>query len=272
MVAQISKEKGFDQSKALEHAADRLRLYFAYQEEHQNNPESQDLKDFLTLQGAVRVWLRDTFEPATSPSKIPGALVLDTLKKVQAQGRPFGPRLHGICQVIVRPKAATPVEDARQVPGFEKVARSLILDMDQQLRNAAPELLNSERCELFDTLTELIAAKRPPDIQFKRESLLLDLSLDRWDQDFVHQVAPTQTPTLLAPFMTRFGLHLVYVSKIFPAHLPADKNGEVSAKNQKQREKEMRERMVVRWRSDQMKELLQELRKSELIEWEQARP
>lgn len=268
VVRQISRQRGISQAKALDHAADTLRLYFAYQEDLKTGPDFPQLEKFLTLQTAVRVWLESNFEPEHDASHIPRSKVKSTLEKVSKQGRPFGPEMHGLCQVIVRPANASPQDDARLEPGFQEAALSVLADMEQGLRLAQPELLNSERCKLFDQLTELIAAEHPEQLQLKRESLLLDLSSKSWDEDFVAKVAAAEGPGLLDPFMTRFGLHLVYVSKIFPAHLEADHQGKVSPKVNAQREQEMRSLMLERWRSEQLKELLEELRKRELIEWE----
>lgn len=258
VVQQIAKERSVDQARALELAADTLRLYFAYQEEVRAAGEDQDLIAFLKTQGAVRVWLRDRFEPETAATKIPNKRVNAALEKVASQPRPFGPKLHGLCQVIVVPASAEPDTDARQIPGFEASARQVIADMDKNLNLALPDLKNSERCELFDQLTELIAAKRPPELKLKREALRLDLSSTQWDQDFVAQIAPQNSPTMLPPFMTKFGLHLVYLAKIFPANHPETKA---------QREQQIRALMEPQWRSDQMEALLEKLRKSELIEW-----
>lgn len=269
VVQDIAQRQGLNPDQALAKAADTLRLYLAYLEDQHIESPSPELKRFLTLQGAVRVWLNDNFEPQTEADKIPTELVKATLDKVASQGRPFGPQLHGLCQVIVTPADAAPSDDARQRAQFESTARQLIADMEEGLQRALPELLASERCDLFDQLTELIAAKRPENIRLKRESLLLDLSSSNWDQDFVDKVAPLQEPALLAPFMTKFGLHLVYVSKVFPAHLAADKEGAVSPATQAERDREMRSLMLDRWRSDQMKALLEKLRKRELIEWVQ---
>lgn len=267
VVEQIAKARGIDQDRALQHAADTLRLYFAYQEHNHNDPQLTDRETFLTTQAAVRLWIKEIFEPQTDDNKIPEKEVAAALTKVATQNHPFGPKLHGLCQVIVVPADPQPATDARQIPGFEASARAVIADMDKNLRRALPELRNSERCERFDALTELISATRPNNIKLKREAMRIDLSSERWDKDFVAQVSPFDEPTLIPAFMTKFGLHLVYLAKIFPAHLPADAKGELSARTTAQRDRAMRALMSERWRSNQMQSLLQELRKSELIEW-----
>lgn len=270
VVAQIASQRGLSEAQALEHASDTIRLYLAYRETHKNEQHNQALLQFLTLQGAVQTWLVSTFEPSTLPSKIPGDEVQAILEKLATKNRPFGPRLHGLCQIIVQPKDLKPKDDARLIASFEPRARALIADLNEQLQRALPELKDSKRCELFDKLTNLIASERPADIQFKREALRLDLSLDHWDQDFVDKVAGSSSPELLPPFMTKFGLHLVYVSKVFPAHLEAQEDGQISPAVAAKRETEVRSDMLERWRSNTLKALLQELRKSVLIEWAQT--
>lgn len=267
VVARIAKQKGLDQERALEHAADILRLYLAYQEQETPESHTEELEQFLRLQGAVRVWLQDSFEANHVPDLIPQSSVSKTLKQAEQKNRPFGPKLHGLCQIIVRPKDAEANPDARAIPDFERVARKLVADTETNLQRALPELEGSERCKLFDQLTELIAAKRPPKLVLKRESLLIDLSSQQWDQIFVNRVAPATKAQLLPPFMTRFGLHLVYVSQVLAPHLPANDDGSIRPATKIEREKEMRELMLDRWRSKELKTLLESLRKRELIEW-----
>lgn len=269
VVRDIAKRQGIDQEQALSLAADTLRLYLSYQEQPSADEHRQDTERFLTLQGAVRVWLQDSFEPEHGPAQIPSDTVKETLEKVARKGRPFGPKLHGLCQIIVRPKDAQAQDDARSIPGFESEARKLIADMDKNLRRALPELKAADRCKGFDQLTDLIAVDRPQNIVLKREALLLDLKSKSWDSDFVEKVRVADEPQLLPAFMTKFGLHLVFVSQVLPAHLAAQSDGSIDPQTQREREQEMRDLMLLGWQSKQMKALLETLRKRELIEWTQ---
>lgn len=272
VVKQIAQDRGLDSQKALEAAADTLRLYIAYRDNPNAPQPSAGQERFLRTQKAVRLWLTEDFEAQHTANTVPASMLKEALERAAKGAEPFRPRLHGLCQIIVRPKSDGSKKDPRSIPGFEAQARETIAALRNAMQLAELDLKKGTNCTLFDSWANAFAPAPSPELAFKKEALVLDLSQDQWDQDFVAQVSPVQEPTLLEPFMTQFGLHLVYVARVFKAHLPAKADGSLSADVQRQREAYMRDWLVETWRKRALKELLENLAKTQVIRWQGAPP
>lgn len=272
VVAQIAQEHSLSQKQALALAADTLRLYFAYQERASAPALSPDLKHFLETQRAVRIWLQERFEPAHTAETVPKGMIETALAKSKGQAEPFRPRLHGICQVIVKPDPESSEQDARTISGFETKARKTLAPLYAAVQSAVSDLKKIDNCTLFESMVAVMSDKVPAGLHVNRETMILDLSQPQWDADFVAKVQPLKGPGFVAPFMTRFGLHLVYVARLFPAHLPAQADGSVSPSTKKKRVAFLRKKLVLPWRKKALATLLEDLRKNVPIRWEGRLP
>lgn len=270
VVEEIATRKGVPQQEALELAADTLRLYFAHQESPTAKPLPEALVHLLKNQSATRLWLRHDFQATYDAHNVPRTMLDPQLEAASKRGDPFRPKLHRICQVVVRPRDSK-TQDAREIPNFARDATQRIEPLHQALERALADLKQADDCKLFTSMAQGLTKDPPPGLTFKPETMVIDLTSPSWDRDFTDQVSPVQGPTLLPPFMTRFGLHLVYVPRVFEEHLAARKDGTIAPDIQEKREAHMRNVLAGRWRNQAFTKLLEDLRNQGTISWESPR-
>lgn len=273
VVDDIVARKHISRDEAIEFAADQLRLSLAYREEHQSEGSAfrlePEIERYLKQKKRVRLWLKEKFETSHRAQEIPRSVVDKNLEDPKIRNQHFHPRLHGYCQVVVvwkdsdknnkeKKDAASP-----RPPDFETRARALVAPFWRALQQNRPEMQTAENCDRFDRLAKFIDRKREPDFEIRVERSLLDLSHPRWDEDFRRAVSPVETPQLLPPFMTQFGLHVVEVLEVMPARLPD--NSLPATKLRRERERWLRQEMAPAYLRSAMGELLERLRKEKYL-------
>lgn len=267
VVNALAEQEKLTPDKALLRAADLARLALAYRQSPLAQNPDPERSSFLRSRTAVRIWLREVFEAEHGPSTVPDPMVEEALEASKQRADHFRPTLHAICQLVVRPSQEG---DPRQDPGFEARARRATAAFEGALQGSLPELASQEQCAHFQALAERLAKDSDPSLEFKTETLLIDLSQPTWDEDFVRMVRPMQQNALVPAFMTRFGLHLVYLTRIYKAHLPPESDGTLSARTRSLRAQELRSILVEPWRKRALQEELQRLRNEASIRWLQS--
>lgn len=264
VVDELASREKLNPEQALERAADLARLALAYRQSSQAQDPSPQRASFLRKRKAVRIWLNEVFEPKHGKDSVPKKMIEQAQEHNKRRADHFRPRLHAICQLVVRPIQEG---DARQDPQFEPQARRAISAFEQALKAAQPELATQKQCAHFQALAGRLAKDSDPSLKFKVEVLLIDLSKPTWDKDFVRVVQSQPHAGLIPAFMTRFGLHLVYLTRVYKAHLAPEPDGSLSERTRSLRAEELRGILLDKWRAQALQEELQRMRDGQSVRW-----
>lgn len=271
VIDDIVATQKLSRDEAIELAADQLRLSIAYRQEH-SNPNApfaleEQVSRYLKQKKRVRLWLKEKFEPSHRAEDIPASVLNKNLDDPKVRRQHFFPRLHGYCQVVVvwksESKEGSPAPKTTLPQDFQARARHLVAPFVRALERNEAELKAAQSCDRFDRLAKFIDRKKEPQFEIRVERALLDLSQENWDQDFRRAVSPAQSHERLEPFMTQFGLHVVYVLEVMPARLPDDS---LPARQLRQKREEwLRKKMAPAYRRSAMGERLEALRKEKYL-------
>jgi hypothetical protein len=169
------------------------------------------------------------------------------------------------CQVVVlaRGKGATPPEDPAARAKWDARALELLAPLERTVRANWPALRDDDDCTAFFTITHHVTATgREEGYKFKAERFR-PAATDPLDPVFMEHLTSQEEPGVLAPFSTRFGVHLVVVPEIIEPHL--EEGSLPPAELAAARAREAREGLHPSWRASAFEAALERMREDRVV-------
>ena len=261
LIDMIADRDGLSPQEARKLARQTLHLAKAYLDRQHDSAMIDSIRvRHLVRNARVQSWLRENFEATHRPVDIPHRVIQKNLDDPHTKLRNFHPKLHFICQAILSPTKEN--EELAMNEQWQKSALEFINPLWKQLSSNQSELMQDTHCKLFKHVVGLSSrTSNGHHRAIRSESFVIDLLVkDRWAQEFVDHVAPVNSPTLIPPFFSKFGLHIVVVPKVLESHL-ADESLPAEELEQLRLE-HLREKIHPAWLRDEFSKQLIELRKS----------
>lgn len=274
VVEHLAAREGLSDAEALARGLDQLRWLAARRAEHPDDL-APARRQHLERAAMVRLWLREVFEPAHTAANIPARVVAQNLADPTVTARLFHPELWFICQALIVPSEIGQDGRASQPPGEGEAAERWRADAERafaplvaRVAAVADELVDNPDCSL---LGRIVAASER---SFETASGGLTIRVEQFafapsevrnsfDGAWLEQVTARPDPRLIGPFPTRFGLHLVVLTKVDPAALP---DGSLPpAQLAAAREAALREVITPSWRADRLQQILTEARDRRVV-------
>lgn len=284
VVDMLMQRDGLDEDAALDQAMVTARLVAARRAElatRDQPPEHPDdldpaRRNQLERAALVRVWLDDVFEPEHQADDIPRAIVAQNMADPALSRRLFHPELYVVCQALLVPAAldennrnVQPPSDPEAAQRWRAAAEAAFAPFVARVRQLEPDLLATEDCSLLgrqvgasERTFELTENLGPVTMRFERFGFAPSL-VDDFDAEWVATVTAVRERSIIGPFPTRFGLHLVVIGSIEPAQLadgslPADELARA-------REAALRDEIQPQWQTDQLRQILAEQRDRRIV-------
>lgn len=300
VVEMLMARDGLDAQQAEARALWTLRLVaarraeLAAREQPPTHPDDLDpiRREQLERAALVRLWLDETFEPAHEAEDIPKRIIEQNLADPSLSRRLFHPELYFVCQALLVPAAESggrnvePPSEGDAAQQWRTAAQQAFAPFVERVRSIAPDLLATDDCSLLGRLvgsseralsiTQLPAQNTDPNtdvgavtIRFEQFAFAPS-EAQSFDPGWVAEVtagveaSPGQSGrSIIGPFATRFGLHLVIVGRIEPARLA---DGSLPpAELQAAREQVLRSEIEQAWRTDQLQQTLAEIRDRRVV-------
>jgi hypothetical protein len=294
VVDEIAMRESLTDEQARARAIELLRWVAARRAELAEHPEPPLHPDDLDPARArqleraamVRLWLRERFEPSHRPSDIPDSVVAKNMADPSLFRRFFHPEVWLVCQVLIVPAAKredgrneSPPSEGEPAARWRTRAEQAIAPFAARASRLESDLLATGDCSLLARLAqtsrrEFPAAEAKPDDPppgLEDGPLLLRYeqfgfapsAADSLDASWVATVTAEPRPRLIGPFISPFGVHLVLVAAINPAHL--EDGALPPAELEQAREAEMRDQMFESWRAEQLQVELQRARDDRVV-------
>ena len=274
--------RDLDEATARDHALARLRLAaarraeLAASEQPPTNPDDLDpaRRERLERAAMVRLWLDEVFEPQHEAADIPQRIIDENMATPSLHGRMFHPELLFVCQALIVPadkddggRHVEPPSEGDAALAWRAAADEAFSSLARRVEQLEADLLADEECTLLGRLVGV--SKRT----FETDAGALTIRFERFgfapsepetfDPTWVEAVGAGRDPRIVGPFATRFGLHLVVVSKTIEAQLP-DGSLEAAALREA-RENVMREEIEQGWRAGELQQTLAEIRDRRVV-------
>lgn len=283
VVEMIMARDGVDEQEARARAVKTLRLVaarraeLAAREQPPTYPDELDpvRREQLRRAALVRLWLDEVYEPTHEARDIPQRVIDQNMADPSITRRLFHPELVFVCQALLVPservdgRHVEPPSEGEAAQQWRDAAQQAFAPFVERLNHVAPDVLASEDCSLLGRLvggSEREFQTPAGAISMRFEQFAFAPSeAENLDAEWVAAVtAPSQTERrIIGPFPTRFGLHLVVVTKIEPARLA---NGSLPpAELQAAREEALRVEIEQAWRADQLQQTLAEVRDRRVV-------
>lgn len=282
VVEQLAAEAQLSEAEARERALDRLRWVAARRAElaeRQTPPEHPDdldpaRREQLERAALVRLWLREVFEPAHSAATIPARVVAQNMNDPSLTRRLFHPELWFVCQALIVPaetgddgRNLQPPEHGEAAARWQADAGQAFAPLVARLEAVAADLVDDTDCALLGRIMGLSART------FETPSGVLTIRFERFafapseatsfDRTWLEHVTAGAEPRLIGPFATRFGLHLVVLTRVDPASL---QDGSLPPQQlAAAREARLREEIELAWRADQLQRTIAEARDRRVV-------
>jgi hypothetical protein len=294
VVDELAERESLSDEQARARATDVLRLVSARRAELAEHPEPPEHPDDLDPARArqleraamVRLWLRERFEATHRASDVPDSLIAKNMADPSVFRRFFHPEIWLVCQALIVP-AATGEDGRAEAPPHEGEAgerwraraEQAMAPFAARARRLEADLLASGDCSMLARLMQTSQREFPADaaqpgappsgpeagalkLRFEQFGFAPD-NADTLDRGWVETVTAEPRPRLVGPFVSPFGLHLVLVADIQPAHL---EDGSLPADElQRAREDFLRGEILESWRAEQLQVELQRARDDRVV-------
>jgi hypothetical protein len=281
---------GQGEQEARAHALWTMRLVaarraeLAEREQPPTHPDELDpvRRDQLERAALVRLWLDEVFEPEHEAQDVPQRVIEQNLADPSLSRRLFHPELYFVCQALVVPAAKSegrhiePPSDGEAAQQWRTAAEQAFAPFVARVTSIEPDLLATDDCSLLGRLVE--ASEKTLETEAGAVTLRYEQfafapsEVETFDPGWVAEVmagaarasATSGSPrSIIGPFATRFGLHLVVVGKIEPARLA---DGSLPpAELEAARKEALRDEIEEAWRADQLLQTLAEIRDRRVV-------
>jgi hypothetical protein len=266
VVDAIVAREAVDREEARRRAAATARLANRAEQAHAARAQAEEpllaapLARLLRRNALAQLWLREVFEPRHRPDDVP--LDSPEAARARASSDVQRPELHLYCQFIAIPDPAPkdPSVRADADPEFVARATAALEPVARMMQGALPPD-DPDPCELLRTWGRLVES--PEGLQIRLEPGAIDLDAcaeppgtsggcvrPMFAEEFTAQLRGRTEPGWIAPFPSRFGVHLVFFAKVLPALAP--EGSELDAA--------IREAAHAPWRRRALEERLETLR------------
>lgn len=233
----------------------------------------------------VRLWLRERFESSHRSSDIPDSLIARNMADPALFRRFFHPEVWLVCQALIVPAAKRedgrnefPPSEGEPAERWRTRAEQAMAPFAARARRLESDLLASGDCSLMARLAQTSAREFPGEGELDDPPPTLDAgplvlhyeqfgfapsAAESLDAGWVATVTAEPRPRLIGPFISPFGVHLVLVAAIEPAHL--EDGALPPAELQRAREASMRDKMLESWRAEQLQVELQRARDDRVV-------
>ncbi len=254
VVEMIADRDGVDEAEAEARAIETLRWVAMRDADASAEPLDPMRATQLRRAALARLTLEAEFEAKHGPEDIEDAIVDATLNDEARRSRHFHPKLHFVCQVIVRvpPKddSGAPPEAPTDDPQWQRDAEAFGRSFARALDQRREDLAGERNCDLITKLYAL-APRQSEDGRFELhfETGAYEVARkDLWVPEFVEALEQIETPGVVPPFHTKYGWHIAFVPRILEAKDvgdPAD-----PAAQRKARAEALRVELLDGWRAE----------------------
>ena len=252
LVEDLMKRHDADEETAIAIYEQTLRLSDAFRaaqaseaSEQFVDPQARVFRERATL---AYLWLDRVFEPTHGLDSMPAEAFAKERETVEH------PKLAAACQLIAMPRGLEGEARAEVAnsPEFQARATPLLEDFTLALEPLRAEGVAVDDCLIFVSLAGAFANTHleHPDVNFKVERSVYPVCtrgslVDAW----VDSMCGLETPGLVPPFVSPFGVHLVHVQKIVPA----------TSGTPESYDRKAREAALDRWRTEELREEIDRL-------------
>lgn len=251
----VAERDGVDAETARARVIDSMRLAATRREELGEGAELDPARSAHVREAALaRVYLRDVFEAENGPEQVSDGFLSQHLALEQRAARFYHPKLHKLCQVLVRPKQSDdPEADVVKAPeddAWWAEAEAMMAPIERRLRAWEADLEGEPNCDLID---RAILANRidseDGEMIARLETGVFEVDrTDLWTKPWVEALREVDEPGFVGPFRTEFGVHLVYILAVMPDTRVAPKEASEGEKFAK-RSADFRVKQVEQWRA-----------------------
>lgn len=283
VVDQLMADEGLDEAAARERGLDILRLVAARRaeldarEQPPEHPDELDPERRRQLERAAlsSLWLDEHFEPEHDADDIPPRVIDANMADPSLTRRLFHPKLWFVCQALVVPaetnddgRHVEPPGEAEAAARWQAEAEAALAPLLARVERFRDDLLSDQNCELFGRMVGTSAHQfetaSGEDLVLRYERFAFAPSeAASFDPAWVEIVSAHDQPTIIEPFATRFGLHLVIVGKVEDAALA--EGSLPPAELDAARRARLREEIETAWRGQSLAETLTELREHHVV-------
>ena len=280
---ELVEREGLTPERAREHALSTLRLVAARRAEIEAreqpplHPDDLDpaRRDQLERSTLVRLWLDEHFEPENDASSIPRRVIDANMADPSLTQRLFHPKLWFVCQALLVPiekgedgrHLQPPADDPEAALAWTGAAEAALAPVLDRVERFESDLLSDGSCELFGRIigtSKHVIPTPEGELALRYEHFAFAPSeSETFDPVWVEQVSAFTKPTIIAPFRTQFGLHLVLIGKIVDAQLEAGALPKDELETA--RRAHLREEISTPWRGERLQETLTELRQRRVV-------
>jgi len=220
----------------------------------------------------VRLWLREVFEPAHAGSAIPRKIVEQNLADPRLTQRLFHPELWFVCQALILPserdedgRNGLPPTEPDAAQAWQAAAHAAFAPLVARVQRVASDLVSPDRgdCSVLERIVGASEREFEAMVIRTERFIFAPSEAEALDRQWVEEVTTLAGPGLIGPFATRFGVHLVVVSKIEAAALADDSLApeQLAAA----REAKLRGSIEQSWRAEQLQRKLAAIRDRRIV-------
>ncbi|GEM_PF-3025536 len=230
IVPMLAARDGISEPLARQQAVETLRLASA-RLAHVNldTPEhnfgiSDDRRDHLLRTARARLWLREVFEPTSRAEDIPKSFLDEKLDHRRTRTLHFHERVLLVCNVLIVPSDKDDDGKNRTVDksdlNWGQRARQAMEPIQAVVNAHQADLQTEKNCDLLFRYLKFAAFSATSEFELRLERFPV-VNPDHFTKQFSAQVLAVETRgTIIDPFMTEYGLHLVVVPRVLAANLP----------------------------------------------------